>query len=109
MLALASALCTDPQLMVVDELTLGLSPELVATMVRSLSEIVAGGLPILAAEQSVSVALDLSDVIHVLDGGKQVASGDKETMVADKALVETFLGRAGGLGGVGVDERSTHH
>jgi len=125
MLALASALCTDPQLMVVDELTLGLSPELVATMVRSLSEIVAGGLPILAAEQSVSVALDLSDVIHVLDGGEQVASGDKETILADQALVETFLGRAGGVGAGGVvggaygaggvgagevtDDRSTHH
>ncbi|MCL6095615.1 MAG: ATP-binding cassette domain-containing protein [Actinobacteria bacterium] len=96
MLALASALCTDPKLLVVDELTLGLSPELVATMVRSLAEIVAEGLPILAAEQSISVALDLSDVIHVLDGGKQVTSGDKEALMTDKALVETFLGRTTG-------------
>ncbi len=92
MLALASALCMGPKLMIVDELTLGLSPAVIASMVTSLTKIASAGIPILAAEQSVAVALEFSNTIHVLESGRQVASGTKETLLAGDGILSTFLG-----------------
>lgn len=93
MLALASALCADPRLMVVDELTLGLSPELVGTMTDSLRTIVDLGLPILMAEQNLAVALELSHSLYVLDGGVLQASGTPKELSDRNEITSAFLGR----------------
>jgi branched-chain amino acid transport system ATP-binding protein len=93
MLALATALCAGPRLMVVDELTLGLSPELVTSMVAALKTIAAGGLPILIAEQNVQAVLELSNTVHVLDGGRIVASGEPHSLIARSEIANVYLGR----------------
>jgi branched-chain amino acid transport system ATP-binding protein len=93
MLALAMALCAGPRLIIVDELTLGLSPELVTSMVAALKEIAAEGLPILMAEQNVQAVLELSHTVHVLDGGRVVASGEPQTLIQQSEIANVYLGR----------------
>jgi len=93
MLALGSALCAAPKLLVVDELTLGLSPEFVRTMTDSLAKIVSLGLPILMAEQNLAVAIELSRTLYVLDGGVLQVFGTPEDLASRSEIASTFLGR----------------
>lgn len=76
MLAISMALASKPTMLIVDELTLGLAPELVVTMTESVSRLVAeSDLTILMAEQNVTVCLELAETIHVLESGRLVLSG----------------------------------
>jgi ABC-type branched-subunit amino acid transport system ATPase component len=75
MLGLAMALCSGPKLLVVDELTLGLSPALIPTLVDSIKQLVARGLPVVMAEQNPRAALELSRDICMLDSGRMVDFG----------------------------------
>lgn len=79
MLAISMALVSRPELLIVDELTLGLAPELVVTMTESVRQLAAkGGMTILMAEQNVTVCLELAETIHVLEAGRLVLSGAPE-------------------------------
>lgn len=93
MLAVASALCGAPRMLLVDELTLGLSPSLIETMAGSLQGIVESGLPILMAEQNVAIAVRLSTTMYVLDGGRVVKIGSPEALQSDSDVAAAFLGR----------------
>jgi ABC-type branched-subunit amino acid transport system ATPase component len=75
MLAIATALVRSPRLLIVDEMTQGLSASVVAEISRILPEVRAAGVGILLIEQSVNVALDLAEYVYVIDGGELVLSG----------------------------------
>lgn len=92
MLAVASALCTAPKLMVIDEMTLGLAPQLVRTLGESLARVVENGLPILMAEQNNNLALSISSTVHLLGAGRQLASGTPAVIRGRPEFSETFLG-----------------
>jgi branched-chain amino acid transport system ATP-binding protein len=94
MLALASTLCANPTVLLVDELTLGLAPELVRSMTDSLKRLVQEGLTVVMAEQNVNVGLELSDTVHVLDGGREVTSGPPGVLKKRAEISSAYLGKS---------------
>jgi branched-chain amino acid transport system ATP-binding protein len=92
MLAIAGALCMRPEVLVVDELTLGLSPEFVETMVDALRGLVAGGLPMVVAEQNIAVAKAIAGSVIVLHAGREVGREDLRSETGAERLRAAFLG-----------------
>jgi branched-chain amino acid transport system ATP-binding protein len=97
MLAIASALVCQPQLLLVDELSLGLAPaiieELTARLVQIRGEL---GLTIVMVEQSAAVALGVADYGYVLENGRCVLDGDASRLRAHGDIQEFYLGQAAG-------------
>jgi branched-chain amino acid transport system ATP-binding protein len=70
MVVLAQALVSRPQIMIVDELSLGLAPIVVKGLVPTLEEVARSGVGILLIEQFAHVALGLANTAYVLEGGR---------------------------------------
>lgn len=81
MLGLAMAICSGPKLLVIDELTLGLSPALVPALVESIRQLASGGLPVVMAEQNLDAALELSTQLCVLESGEMADFGTLQEVV----------------------------
>jgi branched-chain amino acid transport system ATP-binding protein len=97
MLALASALMCKPQLLLVDELSLGLAPVIVEDMMQRLLQIRNElGITIVIVEQSAAVALDIADYGYVLENGRVVLDGTSERLKAHGDIQEFYLGQSGG-------------
>jgi branched-chain amino acid transport system ATP-binding protein len=91
-LAVARALMCDPQLLLLDEPTLGLAPTLVDTVFELLVRLRAGGRTILVVEQNAHRALAIADRGYVLRSGRMVAEGAGAVLADDPQLFESFLG-----------------
>jgi len=70
MLAVAMAFITEPKLLLIDELSLGLSPEVVGRLLPVLDELAAKGITIILVEQSVNVALTVADTAYFMEKGE---------------------------------------
>jgi branched-chain amino acid transport system ATP-binding protein len=92
MLGVARALMSAPRLLIVDELSLGLAPMVVEQLFVILREVNATGTSVLIVEQFVHMALGNTDRAYVLAKGEVVMSGPSEELLANPALVETYLG-----------------
>ncbi|HET6366493.1 MAG TPA: ABC transporter ATP-binding protein [Pseudomonadales bacterium] len=92
MLAIARGLVASPKLMLVDEPTEGLSPIIVESLTKILREINRRGTTILLVEQILEVALALSHRLYVMDQGRIQFEGTPETLRADPAIQQRFLG-----------------
>ena len=93
MLALARAVGTRPRLLMADELSLGLAPLLVQTIIETLERLHEDeGHTILLVEQYATHALRLADVIYVLARGEVVWSGGPDELQASEELMEAYLG-----------------
>lgn len=93
MLALARALVPKPKLLMLDEPSLGLSPNLVATVFGKISEINSeAGVTILIVEQKVREVLDISTRVYSMKLGKTAFEGNPDELKRDKAkLKQLFL------------------
>jgi branched-chain amino acid transport system ATP-binding protein len=97
MLAIASALVCGPELLLVDELSLGLAPVMVRELLRRLVEIRRElGLTVLLVEQSAAFALEIADYAYVMENGRIVLDGTAERMRQHGDIQEFYLGQAGG-------------
>ena len=97
MLAIAAGLMCEPDLLLVDELSLGLAPVAVTSLTESLVAIRDElGLSILLVEQSASVALRIADHGYVLENGRVVLDGDAQRLLGHSDVQEFYLGQAGG-------------
>jgi branched-chain amino acid transport system ATP-binding protein len=97
MLALASALVCRPELLLVDELSLGLAPVVVEDLLRRLAEIRRElGITILLVEQSATVALAIADYGYVMENGRIVLDGSATRLRSHPDIQEFYLGRKGG-------------
>jgi branched-chain amino acid transport system ATP-binding protein len=97
MLALASALVCRPELLLVDELSLGLAPVLVEELMARLAEIRRElGITIVMVEQSAAAALAVSDYGYVLENGRIVLDGAATRLRAHGDIEEFYLGQAAG-------------
>jgi branched-chain amino acid transport system ATP-binding protein len=97
MLAIAAALVTKPELLLVDELSLGLAPVVVEDLVGRLLQIRRElGITILLVEQSAAVALEVSDYSYVLENGRVVLDGDKARLTNHPDVQEFYLGQSSG-------------
>ncbi len=92
MLGVARALMCSPKLLVVDELSLGLAPKVVAQLFDVLEEVNAAGTGLLIVEQFVHLALEHSHRAYVLAKGSVALSGPSSELLADPAVVASYLG-----------------
>ena len=92
MLAIARALMTNPDLLLMDEPTEGLAPLLVREVGRVLAELKSQGLSILLVEQSLPFALKVADHVHVLSRGRIVHSSSPAELLANEEIKSRFLG-----------------
>jgi branched-chain amino acid transport system ATP-binding protein len=92
MLATGRALMSDPQLLMLDEPSLGLAPAVVETMYQTLQTLRGAGLTLLLAEQAVELALDVADSAFVLQTGRTVLHGPAEQLAADRDVQRIYLG-----------------
>jgi len=92
MLAIGRALMNSPRLVILDEPSLGLGPQIVSQVYAALVELKKAGQAILLVEQAVGKALALSDRAYVLDRGRVVLAGPSERVRDDKLLRDAYLG-----------------
>jgi branched-chain amino acid transport system ATP-binding protein len=99
MLAIASALVCKPDLLLVDELSLGLAPVAVDELMLRLTEIKRElAITVMLVEQSAAVALDVADYSYVLENGRIVLDGDSARLRDHPDIQEFYLGQASGSG-----------
>jgi branched-chain amino acid transport system ATP-binding protein len=97
MLAIAGALMCRPELLLVDELSLGLAPIVVDDLSRRLAVIRDElGIAILLVEQSAAVALEIADYAYVMENGRVVLDGDRERLKGHQDVQEFYLGQTRG-------------
>ena len=92
MLAVGRALMSDPQLLLLDEPSLGLAPAIVESMYDTLIGLNKAGLTILLAEQSVELALEISNYAYVLQVGRNAMSGPSAALAKDPNVQKVYLG-----------------
>ncbi|MGH7073433.1 MAG: ABC transporter ATP-binding protein [Stellaceae bacterium] len=92
MLAIARGLMARPELLLLDEPTLGLSPAMCALIYRTVADLAARGLTILMAEQNVPQALALASMAHVVENGRIAVSGPAETLARDPRVRTAYMG-----------------
>ncbi|MCP9628318.1 ABC transporter ATP-binding protein [Rhodopseudomonas palustris] len=92
MCAIGRGLMSAPLLLMIDELSLGLSPLLVEQLVEALRTLNKDGVSILLVEQDVTIALDLCDRAFVMDMGRIVREGTGEELLADPIVRDAYLG-----------------
>jgi branched-chain amino acid transport system ATP-binding protein len=90
MLALARAFATDPKIVLLDELSLGLAPIVVGELYDKVRELAEGGLSILLVEQFARTALPIADVAAVMLQGVIAHQGSPEEM--EEAIAASYLG-----------------
>lgn len=94
MVAMSRALMARPRLLLLDEPSLGLAPQIVKTIFGVIREIKASGTTILLVEQNAHMALDVADVGYVLEVGKIVMSGPGKELAKSDAVRKAYLGVA---------------
>jgi branched-chain amino acid transport system ATP-binding protein len=104
MLALGRALMSEPQLLMLDEPSLGLAPAVVDALYDTLEALHRQGLTLLLAEQSVPLALGIADYAYVLQTGRVALQGSAAELERNEQVQEIYLGvstRAAAVSGCG--------
>lgn len=94
MLAMGRGIMSAPDLIMLDEPSLGLAPLLVNTIFDTIREIKAMGKTILLVEQNALKALSVADNAYVLEQGRITKSGPGKELLKDPAIAEAYLGKA---------------
>jgi branched-chain amino acid transport system ATP-binding protein len=92
MLAIARALMANPDLLLVDELSIGLAPNLVRQLLGLLSDLRDMGLTILLVEQDAKAALRIADRGYVLETGRIVTEGTASELLGSNRIQKAYLG-----------------
>jgi branched-chain amino acid transport system ATP-binding protein len=92
MLAVARALVGNARLILMDEPTEGLSPQIVGELKQLVLRLRDSGLAILLVEQNIAFALETADTVSVMDKGKIVYHGLPRELAADEGVQKTYLG-----------------
>jgi len=92
MVAIGRALMQDPQLIMFDEPSLGLSPLMVEEIFRVIKRLHAEGLTVFLVEQNVNQTLKVADYCYVLENGRVVQEGTGSQLEADPKVREAYLG-----------------
>jgi branched-chain amino acid transport system ATP-binding protein len=94
MLAMARALMLSPEVLLLDEPSMGLAPKLVEEVFATIARLKAQRITMLLVEQFAAAALDVADFGYVLENGRLTASGEAATLKNDPAVRAAYLGQA---------------
>lgn len=92
MLAIGRALMSSPKLIMFDEPSLGLAPNLAVEVLNTIKELNKEGYTVLLVEQNVRLSLKISDRSYVLENGKIVLEGSSEEIASDPHVKQAYLG-----------------
>ncbi|MDV3293391.1 MAG: ABC transporter ATP-binding protein [Nitrososphaerales archaeon] len=92
MLAIGRGLMSEPEMLMLDEPSLGLAPMVVSKVFKVLQELKQRGLTILLVEQNVEASLSIADRGYLLDTGRIAFEGRPEEFRENKSLKESYLG-----------------
>lgn len=92
MVAVARGLMAQPEVLIIDELSLGLSPILALSLFESLIQLKRQGLTMLLVEQNVAMALGVSDYAYVLSQGRVTLEGESRQLLKNDEIRLTYLG-----------------
>ncbi len=92
MLAIARGMMSNPQLMLVDEPSLGLAPYLVTDVFNSLIKLKERGVTILLVEQRVNATLEITDRAYVLEHGRVALAGPSHELKTNEHVRKAYLG-----------------
>jgi len=92
MLAIGRSLMSDPDLLVLDEPTLGLAPVILEDISDAIEEIRDRGVTILLAEQNVTFAMNHSDHVALLENGRVERAGSPDELRGDDYIRDAYLG-----------------
>jgi branched-chain amino acid transport system ATP-binding protein len=92
MLAMGRSLMSDPKLILIDEMSLGLAPILVNEMYKILREIRERGITILFVEQNVRKSLTEADRAYIMEAGRVVLSGDVAKLREEERVKKAYFG-----------------
>ena len=90
--AIARALMARPEVLLIDEMSLGLAPVLVDSLIELLADIHRTGVSILIVEQDVQTALEVSSRAYVLETGRITLSGPSAQLLDDPQVKKAYLG-----------------
>jgi branched-chain amino acid transport system ATP-binding protein len=93
MLAIGRALMAAPQLLLLDEPSMGLSPLMVKEIFNKIERLRQKGSTILLVEQNAKIALSIADRGYVLETGKIVLQGSREELLENKEIQRAYLGK----------------
>jgi branched-chain amino acid transport system ATP-binding protein len=91
MLALSHAYVSDPGVVLLDEVSMGLAPKIVEEIFEYLHELAKGGQALLLVEQYVSRALQLADYVYILDRGRISFAGEPGE-ISEETIANAYLG-----------------
>jgi branched-chain amino acid transport system ATP-binding protein len=92
LLEIARALAMNAEIYLLDEPFAGLFPEMVKTIVGIIKELRAEGKTVVLIEHNMDLIRELSDHIIVMDGGELLAEGEPRAVLAEKKVIEAYLG-----------------
>jgi branched-chain amino acid transport system ATP-binding protein len=92
MLAIGRALMGNPRVLLMDEPSEGLAPQIVAEVGRTIAQLKAEGLSIILVEQNIKLTLNLADDIVIINTGRVAFSGRADQIKIDDAIVAQHLG-----------------
>lgn len=93
MLAISRALMSRPQLLVLDEPSMGLAPLIIKEIFNIIDELHKEGRTILLIEQNARAALQIADRGYVLETGKVVLEGEGSTLLEHREVKRAYLGK----------------
>ena len=92
MLVISRGLMSEPKLMLIDEMSLGLAPIVVNELFKILEEIRSTGITILFVEQNVRKSIEEADRAYILENGKVVMSGDSSELQEEDKIKKAYFG-----------------
>ncbi|MEI6114116.1 MAG: ATP-binding cassette domain-containing protein, partial [Burkholderiales bacterium] len=92
MLAMARAVMLNPEIVLLDEPSMGLAPILVEEVFRIISRLKSEGVTMLLVEQFAAAALNVADYGYVLENGRITAHGPADKLKNDPAVIAAYLG-----------------
>jgi branched-chain amino acid transport system ATP-binding protein len=92
MLAISRGLMAKPQVLLLDEPSLGLAPQLVASLYATLKSLCEEGISILLVDQMAQLAFSVAHRFYILEAGKIVQTGTPDELKQDSAMIDAYLG-----------------
>ncbi len=92
MLAIARACMSQPALLLVDEVSIGLMPQAIEDVFRALDALVQSGVSILLTEQNARKAMEIVDHVYLLENGRMILSGPPAEISKDPRVISAYLG-----------------